>query len=37
MEIKDTLNFILKHKYENDNNAIEEQISWLEDLINRNR
>jgi len=34
-EIKQTLNFILKNKYDDDNNAIEEQISWLEKYIKK--
>ena len=34
-EIKDTLSFILRNKYEDDNNALEEQITWLDNFINR--
>lgn len=34
-EIKDTLKFVLRNKYDNDNNAIEEQITWLESFISK--
>lgn len=36
-EIKDTLSFILRNKYEDDNNALEEQIAWLDNFINRQK
>jgi len=34
-EIKDTLNYVLKNKYDNDNNMLEEQIDWIEKLIKK--
>ncbi len=34
-EIKDTLNYVLKNKYDNDNNMLEEQIDWIENFIKR--
>lgn len=34
-EIKQTLTSVLKYKYDNDNNAIEDQISWLEKYIKK--
>jgi Cu2+-containing amine oxidase len=34
-EIKDTLSYVLRDKYDNDNNVVEEQIDWIEKLIKR--
>jgi hypothetical protein len=34
-EIKDTLNYVLKNKYDSDNNLLEEQINWIEEFIKR--
>jgi hypothetical protein len=34
-EIKDTLSYVLRDKYDNDNNVLEEQIEWIEKLVKR--